>query len=169
MEPNQTNHNWYVVYTYPKAERKVERKLKEIRINSFLPLYKAVKQWSDRKKKLEVPLFPNYVFVSISPEKRYEVFQVNEIVKFVSFEGKPAIVPEAEINSLQKVMNGEFEIVNEHYRENTRVKIITGLFSGATGCVLRKDGKRKLVIQITALKRSVSVSLPADCVEEAIC
>ena len=169
MDSDCINHNWYVVYTYPKAERKVDRKLKEIGITTFLPLHIVNRQWSDRKKKLEVPLFPNYLFVHIAPDRQYKVLQVKGIVRFISFEGKPTIIPELEIDSIRKIIDSGLEIASEClYEKGTMVKITNELFSGATGLVLRKGGKRRLIIRVTALKQSISVSLPADCVEAAI-
>lgn len=69
MKANACGPNWDMAYTFPKAERKAACKLREMGVTSFLPLHKVVKQWSDRKKKLELPLFPNYLFINRIPQK----------------------------------------------------------------------------------------------------
>jgi len=85
---------WHVIYTMPRAERKVASSIDEMGIESYLPLYKVTRQWSDRKKKVEVPLFPNYVFVKVSEKGRRVIFNIKEPVKFISIDNKPVVVDE---------------------------------------------------------------------------
>ena len=162
---NCTDHNWYVVYTYPKAERKVDRKLREIGVTTFLPLHKVVKQWSDRKKKLEIPLFPNYVFVYTTYQKRFEVFKVSEVVRFVSFEGKPASIEESTINFLKKILKGHVEVFNHDFQEGEMIKINQGQFAGVEGLIIRKSGKRRLLVRIEVLHACVSIDVGMGSVE----
>lgn len=170
-----TNHNlipkqsdelkkWYIAYTFPKAERKVYKKLEIMGIKSFLPLHMVVRQWSDRKKMLEVPLFPNYLFVHTSGNERFEALQIKEIVKYVSFDGKPVTVPEALITSLDKMIKGNVEVSSEEYCVGTPVKVTDGPFCGAEGVLIRKNSKTRLVIQIKALGRCVSVDISSSSV-----
>lgn len=169
MQGNQCNPNWYVAYTFPNAERKAAFKLKEMGVDSFLPLHKVVRQWSDRKKKLEVPLFPNYIFIYVLPQKRFDVLKIKELVKFVSFERKPAIIPEALINSLKNILSGDIEISNENFcEEGMKVTIRQGQFAGAEGILVRKNGKARLLIQIEALHTHVSVDISANYVEAGL-
>ena len=166
MDSNYTDHNWYVVYTYPKAERKVDRKLREIGMTTFLPLHKVIRQWSDRKKKLEVPLFPNYVFVYTTHRERFEIFKVNEVVRIVSFEGQPAIISESTVSSLKKLLKGEnVEVSNEEFQEGAMMKIIDGQFAGVEGVLIKKNRKGRLLLKIEVLHTYVSADIGADNVE----
>ncbi|MFE3848036.1 UpxY family transcription antiterminator [Flavobacterium sp. LB3P45] len=94
--------NWYVVYTKPKWERKVAEQLGKIGIECYCPLITVVRQWSDRKKKIEVPLFNSYVFVQLAESDRNLVFQSTGAVRYLFWLGKPAIVKEEEIDVIKK-------------------------------------------------------------------
>ena len=97
--------NWYVLYTKPKWEKKVAEQLNEKGIECYCPLIIKVKQWSDRKKKVEVPLFNSYVFVQIEDANRNSVFVSNGVVRYLFWLGKPAIVRDEEIDILKKSLN----------------------------------------------------------------
>ena len=166
MISNHSTSNWHVVYTYPKAERKVNSKLREMGITTFLPLHKVVRQWSDRKKKLEIPLFPNYVFVCIPHRERFKALQVGGVVRYVSFEGQPVAIEESIIDSLKKVLKGNADVSNEEfYEEQMPVRISHGQFAGAEGTLIRKNGKNRLLVKINVLHTCVSVDIKASEVE----
>ena len=94
--------NWYVVYTKPKWERKVAEQLEKIGIECYCPLITVVRQWSDRKKKIEVPLFNSYVFVHLAESDRNLVFNSAGAVRYLFWLGKPAIVKEEEIDVIKQ-------------------------------------------------------------------
>lgn len=94
--------NWYVVYTKPKWEKKVAEQLKSSGIACYCPLITQVRQWSDRKKKVEVPLFNSYVFVQLADSERNAVFQSVGVVRYLFWLGKPAIVRDEEISVIKK-------------------------------------------------------------------
>ena len=94
--------NWYVVYTKPKWEKKVAVQLEKSGIECYCPLITQVRQWSDRKKKVEVPLFNSYVFVQLQESDRNLVFQSAGAVRYLFWLGKPAIVRDEEINIIKK-------------------------------------------------------------------
>jgi transcription antitermination factor NusG len=153
---------WYVAYTFPRSEKKVQTKLATLGIESYLPMYESLREWSDRKKKLIVPLFPNYLFIYISDKKRHETFAVREIVKYVSFEGKPATISNSIIESLQNVLNENTEVSVENYvKAGDPVIISQGPFTGTEGVVVNQNGKTRLIIQIASLQRSVSINISA--------
>ena len=159
--------NWYVGYTYPKAEKKVQRKVTDIGVESFLPMSQVVRQWSDRKKKLEMPVFPNYIFIHATAHERHQTLNIRELVRFVSFEGNPVTISDEEIESIKTVLSMNAEISNERFHKmGTKVEITSGEFAGATGILLRKEGKQRLLVQLEALQQAFSVSLQAGCVEE---
>jgi transcriptional antiterminator RfaH len=93
--------NWYVVYTKPKWEKKVAEKLTEIGIECYCPLITQIKEWSDRKKKVEVPLFNSYVFVQLEDINRNSVFQISGVIRYLFWLGKPAIVKDSEIDIIK--------------------------------------------------------------------
>ncbi|MDO6435738.1 UpxY family transcription antiterminator [Flavitalea sp. BT771] len=163
---------WYIAYTFPKAERRIHSKLESMGYSSYLPLHKVIRNWSDRKKELEVPLFPNYIFIQILPSERFSVLEIKGIVRYVSFDRKPATVSDTLIESLKKILLGEVEVTNESYSEGMPIRIISGPFTGAEGVLLRKNGSKRLVVQIKSLQIGVSVEIPTsqvmqlgDCVQ----
>ncbi|MEL1252622.1 UpxY family transcription antiterminator [Flavobacterium sp. DGU38] len=123
--------NWYVVYTKPKWEKKVAEKLNEAGIESYCPLITQIKQWSDRKKKVEVPLFNSYVFVRLSDMERNSVFQVPGVVRYLFWLGKPAIVREEEIVEIKKSLSDTniSDVLVMPYKKGDKIKLDTGAFS----------------------------------------
>jgi transcription antitermination factor NusG len=151
---------WYVAYTFPKAERKVQSRLDKMGIVSYLPMHEVVRDWSDRKKKLVVPLFPNYIFICTSSIKRHEVFDVKEVIRYVSFGGRPATVSDAIINSLRCILREGVEIdIERLIKTGEPVSITKGPFAGTEGIVVKRNGKTRLVVQIEALQRSISINI----------
>lgn len=98
---NEKGMNWYVVYTKPKWEKKVADKLNQLGIECYCPLITQIKQWSDRKKKIETPLFNSYVFVQLPDSDRNLVFQAQGVVRYLFWLGKPAIVKDQEIEIIR--------------------------------------------------------------------
>lgn len=172
-DPMRTNHapgqeeeprKWHIAYTFPKAERKALKRLEFLGVTSFLPMHQVIRNWSDRKKKLVVPVFPNYIFIYTNARERYGTLQVKELVRYITFDGKPAIVPDTLINTFRKMLQGEVEVWEETSYEGMPIKVTDGLFSGAEGVLVRKNSKSRLVIQIEALRRTVSVDISASSV-----
>ena len=127
---------WCVLYTKSKQEKKVAEGLKQLGIEAYCPLVTVMKQWSDRKKKVEVPLINSYVFVNIDERQRDEVFQVTGIVRYLFWLGKPAVVRGIEIEALQKSLEGivtSFEVLP--FKKNEVVAISSGPFEGLKGIV----------------------------------
>ena len=106
MQNKETNPLWHVAYTMPRSEKKAFNSLERIGVTSFFPVRCVLRKWSDRTKKLELPLFPNYIFINTTPQRRFEVINVPEVVRYVCFEGKPAIIPESLLESLRKISPG---------------------------------------------------------------
>lgn len=129
--------NWYVVYTKPKWEKKVAEKLKEIGIECYCPLVKQIKQWSDRKKKVEVPLFNSYVFVQLSDKDRNSVFQVAGVVRYLFWLGKAAIVRNEEITIIKKSLSeaniSDISVIP--YKKGDKIKLGSGAFSNQDAIV----------------------------------
>jgi transcription antitermination factor NusG len=158
----EESHKWYVAYTFPKAEKKAQSKLAVIGIQSYLPMHQTLRNWSDRKKKLVVPLFPNYLFVHISDKKRHETFSVKEIVRYVSFEGKPATINDSIIDSLKNILKEDIDVtVESFFKAGDPVIITRGPFMGTEGIIVNRNGKSRLIIQIASLQCSVAINISA--------
>lgn len=157
-------NKWHVAYTMPKSEKKAYLKLTQLGVGAFLPLQKVVRIWSDRKKKLEVPLFPNYIFINTTDAKRFEVLKLKEIIRYVSFCGVPAIIPDSLIDSLKKITLGEFEVSNSSWSEGMSIKILDGPFMGVEGILLKRQGSKRLLVKIEALQRAVSIDIASNAI-----
>ncbi|WP_125722330.1 UpxY family transcription antiterminator [Flavobacterium ustbae] len=129
--------NWYVVYTKPKWEKKVADKLNGLGIECYCPLITQTKQWSDRKKKVEMPLFNSYVFVQLSDSERNQVFQVAGVVRYLFWLGKPAIVKDQEIEIIKKSLNAAniCDISVSSIQVGDRIKLDSGAFSNQSAIV----------------------------------
>lgn len=129
--------NWYVVYTKPKWEKKVAEKLTEVGIECYCPLITQMKQWSDRKKAIEVPLFNSYVFVQLEDGNRNSVFQVSGVVRYLFWLGKPAIVKDGEIEIIKTSLKAPniSDISVTSIQVGDRIKLETGAFNNQDAVV----------------------------------
>jgi transcription elongation factor/antiterminator RfaH len=151
---------WYAVYTKARHEKKVNERLKEKGIETFLPLIKTLRQWKDRKKWVELPLFNNYLFVNIDYEDRFHVLQTDGVSRIVSFNGKPVVVPDWQIESIRKVLTVTADLkVMEFFQSGDLVEVTQGPFKGVRGYVLNKRKKDRIVISIEGIYQSVVVEV----------
>jgi len=136
---------WYAIYTRPRWEKKVNSLLLEKKIESYCPLNKVRRKWSDRIKTIEEPLFKSYVFVKISDDDRTNVRMTNGVVNFVYWNGKPAIIKEKEIQTIKRFLDEyeNVEVVNMEFEPNDRVRVIAGPMMDQEGKIL--DVKNKTV------------------------
>lgn len=143
--------HWHVLYTKPRNEKKVTERLQQLGFTVFCPLTEVLQQWSDRKKKIQKPLLPSYVFIKIDAAKRQEVFQVAGIVRYLYWLGKPALVTDNEIALLQS-WNQKFgaELRVESLTPGTRITLQDGLFKGVNAIVKEQRG-RKLQLVLESL------------------
>jgi transcriptional antiterminator RfaH len=153
---------WYAVYTHPRAEKKVFRKLVEAEIETFLPLQKTYRQWSDRKKLVEKPLLSSYVFVRTRAKYFPLVYMVYGVVKFVSFEGKPVPIPQKQIDNLVLLVNSdaEIEVSSEKFEKGDNVEVVSGSLVGLTGELIKIGGKKRVIVRIDRLDQNIIVTIP---------
>ena len=141
---------WYALYTKPRWEKKVHRLLTERGMESYCPLNKVKKKWSDRIKLVEEPLFKSYVFVHVSEEEKPSVRLVDGVYNFVYWNGRPAEVKEKEINDIRRFLN-EYEDVEAHpmqLKPNTKVLIRSGVMMDTEATVQRVlNNKVEVVIE----------------------
>ncbi len=153
---------WYVLYLRSRYEKRVDEELKRRGIESFLPTVIETRQWSDRKKKVELPLFPGYEFVRIDLKERLQALQVDGVVRFVSVRDHPCPVPDEQIESLKLVVASPKTIRREQpLKEGELVEVKTGPFAGLQGIVVRSKNLTRVVISITSIQQAVSVEVPS--------
>ncbi|MFV5685837.1 UpxY family transcription antiterminator [Flavobacterium sp. GB2R13] len=140
--------NWYVVYTKPKWEKKVAEQLKKIGIECYCPLITQVRQWSDRKKKIEVPLFNSYVFVQLPEVDRNLVFQSAGALRYLFWLGKPAIVRDEEINIIKKGLDGSdtCEVSLVPFQVGDKIELDSGPFSTQTAIVQEVNNTHYILV-----------------------
>jgi len=127
---------WYVVYTKPRNEKKVAERLEKFGIIVYCPLVTQVKQWSDRKKKIQVPLFNSYVFVCVEDKDRQVIFQVAGVVRYLFWLGKPAVVRDEEIEALKEGLKDIMSSVEvQSIQAGDLLNIPSGPFQGKEGVV----------------------------------
>ena len=139
--------NWYAVYTKPRWEKKVAATLLEKGIENYCPINKVIRQWSDRKKMVMEPVFKGYVFVKLEENKKWQVKDVNGILNFVYWLGKPAVIRDEEIDTIRKFLN-EFEDVQVEPKGvvvNSEVRIRQGVLMNYHGIVVEVLGNRAVV------------------------
>jgi len=166
MNGRKNIRDWYVIYTRPQCERKVAASISEMGIEVYLPLHTVIRQWSDRKKKMQVPLFPNYVFVRLEQSEKRAVHSVREFVKFVAIENTPVVVREKDILMIRQVLRENLEITEENYfQEATSIRIKQGQFQGIEGVIIKKYGSTRLLVRIEALMKAYSINVSSALVE----
>src|SRR5713101_5362318 len=156
----QQTARWYAIYTNSRHERIVAKQLRDRSIETFLPLYRSWHRWKDRRKLVELALFPSYVFVKIETQKRLRVLQVPGVISLVSFSGQPAALPEQEINALRDGLESEIYAEPHPYlRVGCKVRVVRGPMAGAEGSLSRKRNTFRLVISIHMLMRSIALEV----------
>lgn len=128
---------WYVLYTKPKWEKKVAERLTQIGVECYCPTFTKEQQWSDRKKKIEVPLFNSYVFVQLSDMDRNIVFTVPGVIRYLFWLGKPAVVRDEEINIIKTSLKAVdvIDISVSSIQVGDRIKLESGAFSNQDAIV----------------------------------
>jgi len=158
----QTDPRWYAVYTNPRAEKQVRDRLLEADVEVFLPLQKTYRIWSDRKKLIEVPLLSSYVFVKVTPKDFPRVYQAYGVVRFVTFEGRPASIPQKQIDNLRLLINSdaEIEVSSDKFEQGDNVEVIRGALIGLTGELVTMGSHSRVVVRIDRLDQNLIVNIP---------
>ncbi len=156
---------WYVIHTKPRNEKKVFEQIIRKDIEAYLPLIQTIRYWSDRKKKLMVPLFPSYVFVNASEEERIKaISNTYGAMKYVVYEKRPAIITDSEIKNIKLSLQAPEKIKVEEKQiiEGDIVQITGGIFRGLTGYIKEIRGNYKLIVNIIELNSTFSVQLSSS-------
>jgi len=146
---SQNRKEWFVIYTRPRWEKKVDQLLKQQDIISYCPLRTVENQWADRKKIVEFPLFSSYVFVKMNPIEELKVRQTYGVINFIYFMGKPAVIRENEMDKIRELIikNPTAEIMSlKEISVGDRVSIKNGVLCNKEGSVLKVTGKTVLMV-----------------------
>ena len=153
---------WYALYTRPRFEKKVDLQLKELDIQTFLPLRTVTKYWSDRKKQIDEPIFPSYLFVYANSKEQFLAFQSYGSVRLVSFNGRPTRIPDEQIHAVRRVLtSGYTPIVNHYFAKGDEVEIVSGPLVGIKGFVTEHRGSNHFSVFISGIRQAVAVNIEA--------
>jgi transcription antitermination factor NusG len=162
--------SWFAIQTRPRYEKKVSAELQEKRVEAFLPLYSARHQWSDRRRLVQMPLFPGYIFVRIaqSLNARVSVLQTNGVISFVGVRNMGIPIPDCEIDAVRKVIEVgvKFEPY-PHLQLGQRVCVRGGCLDGVTGVLTAINGDRSLVVSVNLIQRSIAMRIEGYEIEAA--
>ncbi len=151
---------WLAACVRSRHEKKVAQQLESNALECFLPLYESVHRWKDRKATVSLPLFPGYVFARIALAERLRILTTPGVVKLVTFQGQPAAIPEAEIDSLRTLCASDLRVERHPYLKiGRRVRIKNGPFTGTEGILLRRKGRFRFVLSLDLIARSVAVEI----------
>jgi transcriptional antiterminator RfaH len=162
IKKNISEEKWYALYTRPRAEKLVFQRLIEEGIETFLPLQKTYRMWSDRKKLVEKPLLSSYIFVKTKKKSFPKVYKVPGVVKFVSFEGQPVSIPQNQIDNLRLLINSdaEIEVSSDKFAQGDNVVVVSGSLIGLTGELIRIGSKNRVVVRIDRLDQNLILKIP---------
>ncbi len=165
MNTKKPNYAWYAVYTRPNREKKIIEELQEDKIECYLPVTRTLKQWSDRKKWIEEPLFRSYIFVRVSYLEFFNVLNAQGVVCYVNFGGKPQTIPDHQIDGIKTfVKQEEQEIVltRERIAKGSQAIVQYGPLKGVQGEVVQICGQSRIVIRIGTLGYSLHTNISVD-------
>jgi transcriptional antiterminator NusG len=154
---------WFAVWTRSRHEQVVREQLEQKHIDAFLPTITRWSRWKDRKKKIDWPLFPGYCFARFNPDDALPVLKCNGVVNIVGFEGRPAPIPDIELESIRVLVGSDLQYDPcPLIREGMMVEVAHGPLRGVVGRLMRKDASRsRLVLSVDLIGQAVSVDVDA--------
>ncbi len=162
---------WFAIYTKPRAEKKVKENLEKNNFEVYLPLKKELRQWKDRLKKVEVPLFNSYVFVRVNTKEYYEIPKlIQGFVKYVTIGGQKIAVRDEEIETIKKLLDysGKFvDVSNDDLNLYENVEIAIGKLKGFKGKLVEFRGKYRIAIRIDTLETNLLVEINKNAVKKS--
>ena len=156
--------NWYALYVNSRAEKKIAESLKAKGFEAYVPIVKTMRQWSDRKKMVELPLMNGYVFLKIAPNENEKVRQIKGVVNFVRSEGKIAVIQDFEIERLKQLVEFGYQLevstIDKKYKEGDRIKISSGPLKGIEGFVVEDRDNKQIEVLLESIGQCIRVKLP---------
>jgi transcription antitermination factor NusG len=159
LPPAYADQRWYAAYTCANHEKRVAAELGARDVEHHLPLYSSVRRWRDRKVRLDLPLFPGYVFVRLALRDKLRVLQIPSLVHLVSFNGQPTALSDDEMEVLRRGLTDQVNAQPHPYLVGRRVRVVSGPLAGLEGIIVRKKNRVRFVISLNLIMRSVSIEL----------
>ena len=150
---------WVAAYTWSRHEKYVAEQLRQRSVEAFLPVYSVQRRWKERRATVVLPLFPSYVFARILPREQLRVLEVPGVAHIVSFQGRPAVVADEEIEVLRNVLAARPSRPHPYLRAGARVRIRSGALQGLEGVVTREKGHDRMIVSVDFIMRSMAVEL----------
>jgi len=160
--------HWYALHTRGRHERTIEQRLQERGVSTFLPMVTEIHRWSDRRKKIQLPLFRGYLFVRVARSKAsvLRVLGVDGVFRFVGSGGEGTPIPETQIDAIRALLAGELSWSHHPFLKiGQRVRIKSGALEGVEGILMSRSGSATLVISVDAIQRSLAVRVEGYDVE----
>jgi transcription antitermination factor NusG len=162
------NARWYAVHTRARHEKRVAQRLEEQGVTTFLPLVGEIHRWSDRRKKVELPLFSCYVFikVSLTGEQRLRIYRVNGVFGIVGTQKEAVAIPDYQIDSVHTLIAQQLPwAFHPFLKIGQRVRVRGGSLDGVEGVLQRREGDRTLLLSVDAIQRCLAVRIEGYDVE----
>lgn len=160
---------WHAVYTRSRSEKRLMELLNAKGVEAYVPLSRVVHQWSDRKKMVEEPLIRSYCFVKVDAAGYYDVLNTRGAVRYVWFSGKPATIPDRQIDILKAITGSgiEVESLPDTFQPGTRVCINAGPLQGMTGELVNISNKKKVIVRIEHINQVITLSVSPMLIQKA--
>ncbi|HEX3035449.1 MAG TPA: UpxY family transcription antiterminator [Thermodesulfobacteriota bacterium] len=163
---NYSNREWYAVYTIVRHEKTVNSDLTEKSVETFLPLMEVTSQWKDRKKEVQLPLFPGYLFVNIRLQDRWNVLNTRGVVKVLGVNGIPVPVPVEQIDAVKGLLESKFKYEPyPYFTQGREVVVINGPLQGVMGKIVERRNNYRLIISVDIIRRSIAIEVNIKDVE----
>src|SRR3954447_19037309 len=160
----QSAVQWFAIWTRSRHEQAEREQRERKHFEAFLPTITRWSRWKDRKKKVDWPLFPGYCFARFNPNNALPVLSCTGVVSIVSFDGKPAAIPEVELDSIRRLIASELQFDPcPLVQEGEMVELVHGPLKGVVGRLIRKDAQHaRLVLSVDLIGQAVSVDVEAS-------
>ncbi len=160
---------WFALYTKPRSEFKAEQQLTEAGVDNYLPKITRLRKWSDRKKLVTEPLLRSYIFIYANESERLISVEQKAVVRCLFDQGRPAVIPEWQIDSLRKMLETKTDvIVHNGIVPGAKVVIKNGPFEGVVGTVVNGESGKSISVSIELLNRTVIARIPDESILEVV-
>ncbi len=161
--------NWHVAYVHARSEKKVAERLVKLQIIHFLPLIKTVRQWSDRKKTVSIPLFNGYIFVFGTTETLTRIRMIAGVVNYIYADGKPAVIAEKEISMIRQFVESGIPLVSadDTFSAGEKVRITGGPLQNTIGELVDVRNEKQFIVRIEFIQQVMMLKIPAGFLEKA--
>ena len=154
------------LHAAPVRKKNIQDARTEQHYGTRLPVQTVLREWSDRKKRISLPLFPNYVFVNVNLRERYKVLSVPGVTRFISFGGQLASIPECDINYLKMLSETDWDIKKENFYETgDKVRVIKGPLTGLEGVLVERTRSQRFLVHFKSFAQSISIDIQTSCLE----